>query len=123
MNADLFARELRPLEGLLNGAAERHRVITGNLANLETPGYTRRDVTFETELGERIREGMSLRDALSQVEPRVVIDRDSPARADGNNVDLERETSELQKNELLYDLYARVLSMRIQQFQTAIHGR
>jgi flagellar basal-body rod protein FlgB len=35
---------------MLDGAAARHKAIAANLANVETPGYKRRYVSFEKEL-------------------------------------------------------------------------
>ncbi len=121
--SSMFARDIGHFDTLMSAASTRHRVIVSNLANLETPGFTRRDVDFESALAEHLKEGVPLSEAVSGVTPEVVFDHESPARADGNNVDLEKETGELKKNQLLYDLYSRILMMRIQQLQSAIVGR
>ena len=121
--SDLFARDLRPFDSLLSATTLRHRVIATNLANIETPGYTRSEVSFEQALAHELRKGASLEESLEGLEPITALDTESEARPDGNNVDLDRETGELQKNNTLHDLYARILSMKLAQFQAAIQGR
>ena len=46
-----------------------------------------------------------------------------PARADGNNVSLERELADLMKNALLYRTCTQLLSARIAGYRAAITGR
>lgn len=38
----------------LNGLSARHKAIASNIANADTPGYKRMDVTFEDQLGKII---------------------------------------------------------------------
>ena len=38
----------------MNGLLERQRAIGANIANVETPGYQRKEVAFESQLSEII---------------------------------------------------------------------
>ena len=38
------------LEKALAGSSLRHKVISDNIANINTPGYKRKEVSFEEEL-------------------------------------------------------------------------
>jgi len=83
------------LAAALEGSAARHRAIAQNLANLDTPGFIRSDLNFEEALAvalERARQGPHRAfDLFASLPLRPQQDRSSPARADGNNVDVDRE--------------------------------
>jgi len=105
------------LQRLLSAADLRARVIASNLANQSTPGYTRRVVEFEAKL----RSAMdNPRGGIDDVEPEIVLDRDSPARPDGNNVTLELELNALRENRLLYETYASMLGGHFQLLDAAV---
>ena len=105
------------LLGRLLAAAElRARVISSNLANQSTPGYTRRVVSFEEELRAAMEDG----DELGALEPRVLLDEESSARPDGNNVTLELELNALRENRILYETYASMLQGRFRLLEAAI---
>lgn len=100
-NSDLLLR-------LLSASSLRARVIAGNVANQETAGYKRREVTFEETLAKQLDQGRSLED-LERVLPDVGVDADAAVRADGNSVDMESETNASRENRLLYELYSSIL--------------
>lgn len=105
------------LSRILNTAGLRHRVIAQNVANVNTPGYRRCEVAFEHELNGALGAG------TSSPRPSVVESSESVVRADGNNVSLEQEMGELNKNSLLYSTAAQLLSTRLGMFRSAISGR
>ena len=102
----------------LLGATElRAKVLSANIANQNTPGYTRQEVRFEDVLGEKLLSGSQ--DAAS-VAPTVVEDLAAPARPDGNNVALELELNAMRENRLLYETYASILNGHFRMLETAI---
>jgi flagellar basal-body rod protein FlgB len=70
----------------LDASALRQRVIANNVANANTPGFKRSYVAFE----DYIKSAVERRD-LSGVAPRVLTDRRTTMRDDGNNVDIDHE--------------------------------
>jgi flagellar basal-body rod protein FlgB len=106
------------LTHLLDATAMRHRVLSGNLANAETPGYVRQDVKFEEQLAEAVRTG-----DFSALVPKVETDVSRPVRADGNNVQLDEEVAELNKNALLHQTAIQILQGRLAMERTVITGR
>ena len=56
--ADLFETHSawKVLEKALNISAERHRLITNNLANIDTIGYSQKDLDFKQALQEAMRD-------------------------------------------------------------------
>jgi flagellar basal-body rod protein FlgB len=108
------------LARLMDAAALRHRVLAQNVANVNTPGYTRREVAFEADLAKALAAPGA--DATA-VEPTVTTDESAPARADGNNVDVDKEMGAISKNALLYQAAAQIVASRVASLRAAITGR
>ena len=78
----------------LNNAVAKQTVAASNLANLDTPGYRTRDVSFDdaldSELG-GLRRTSASHLSTSPVEGDAVEVQGLASRRDGNNVQLDRE--------------------------------
>ena len=99
---------------VLNKAADasalRHKAISNNIANVDTPGYKRQDVNFgsllTSELGKT--KYTSLDEKIKDVSLsnlNVSTYRDSTNysyRLDGNNVDVDTENVEMAANQIQY---------------------
>jgi flagellar basal-body rod protein FlgB len=124
----LLARENYALaKQLLDAAALRHEALATNLANIETPGFKRVDLApeFAQQLASFARnpEGMKTGD-IESLAPKLAEDRATRAvRPDGNNVQLEREMLELNRNAVEFDFLAQYASDSIKRLKTAITGR
>ena len=103
---------------LMSASTLRAKVLAGNIANQNVPGFKRRDVEFESLLTQELARSGDIGRITAQVQEDTV----SPARPDGNNVVLEKEVSAMQENRLLYELYAGILSSRMTMLQSAING-
>jgi|SRR5690606_23270666 len=82
----------------LSLAAAKQVVAAGNLANLNTPGYRAREVSFADALDGQLASAAAMRAthpghlAGAPVEPAAVTEtRGLPSRRDGNNVQVDRE--------------------------------
>ena len=95
----------------LDGLSLRHKVIASNLANASTPGFKRRQVTFEDQLERAAESG--------RFEPKIITDR-SPGNADGNNVVPESEVGALLRVELTYQALTRAITHRAQMMRLAM---
>jgi len=110
---------------LLDGAVLRQEAIASNIANAETPGYRRLDVSgdFASELRARLGQAGSVR-SFSGIEPTLAEDLNARSvRPDGNSVEIERELLEMNRNTVEYDFLADVVSRNIKQLRMAITGR
>lgn len=97
---------------VLNKAADagwqRNTVLSNNIANVDTPGYKRQDVEFESYLYEAVNGNDSLDDAINHLDldtlhTTTYTDKSNLSyRIDGNNVDVHTENVELAKNQLKY---------------------
>ncbi|MDO8585657.1 MAG: flagellar basal body rod protein FlgB [Armatimonadota bacterium] len=105
----------------LDAVGIRHRVIADNIANVETPGFTRSDVVFEERLREALRSrGEDASERVQNVTPEVRADRTSPARADGNNVSIDKEMAAMVKNTLEYEALTQLINLKGSMLRAAI---
>lgn len=111
---------LNLLTQVLDAAALRHRVISQNVANVNTPGYRRREVAFEADMAKALASPGGA--TTAQVKPQVVV-ADGPERVDGNTVDIDREMNDLTKNALLYQAATQIVASRVAALRSAIAGR
>ena len=123
---DLLARGL-------DAAWLRQGVISQNIANVNTPGYSAKRVDFETAFlnalntggfaARRTRTGhIDFGDGQSplDVTPTVAANDHYVMRMDGNNVDIEQETTALAENTIRYDLLATKLNAELARLKLAI---
>jgi flagellar basal-body rod protein FlgB len=106
------------LNKLLDVAVLRHQVIAHNVANVNTPGYHRLEVSFEDQLEQVLHSGGNVK----QVQPQVHEATGGNMRADGNNVDIDDEMGLMTKNNLLYSACTQLLNHHLGQQRSAISG-
>ena len=98
------------LDRAADAAWQRNEAISNNIANVDTAGYKRQDVAFESvlqqALGNNRYESMDDKVAnvdLSRLRGRAYVDYANYSyRLDGNNVDIENENVMLAENQLKY---------------------
>ena len=104
----------------LETVALRHRVASQNLANVNTPGYQASEVSFEEPLQRQLAQGEVVWDSLT---PEVKLSDTGVSRVDGNNVDLDQEVTQLNKNAALFETYTQLLATKLAMMKSAITGR
>ena len=101
------------LSSALDGIALRQRVIADNIANVDTPGYRASSVDFETSLRAAIASGDPSADG-----PAELVATDTPVGANGNNVDLRKETLAAVQSQFQYQVITRATSDRFDLIKT-----
>ena len=118
---EIFDTTQLALATAMSGAAQRQNAIADNIANVDTPGYKRKDVDFHSALRGAMASGDPALDGMSfspAEDPSA-----SPVRADGNTVDIDRESAAQASNGLEYEALSQVLKTRDDIIQTAIGVR
>lgn len=104
---------------LISATDTRHKVISHNLANVNTADYKRLEVDFESQLAVEMARGES---GTGKVEPQIRQTQGLKSRADGNNVDIDQEIGQLNKNALIQQVYLQLLGNELSQMRLAIEG-
>ncbi|MDD2888640.1 MAG: flagellar basal body rod protein FlgB [Aliarcobacter sp.] len=97
----------------LNFRAEKQKVISSNIANINTPNYKTKELVFEDELNSQTnmlkmkqtnsKHISTIDNNLSSVNPKLLEVQGLQEQNDGNNVNLDSQMSEMSKNKVLYD--------------------
>jgi len=118
-----FNSQFELLGRLIDATDVRHRAISNNLANVNTPNYQRIDVEFEQQLAKELSSSSSSTGKSEiHARPEMVLAQGLTNRMDGNNVDIDREIGQLNKNAMLQQTYIQLLSTYLDQMRTAIQG-
>ena len=116
------------LDRAADAAWQRNEAISNNIANVDTPGYKRQDVAFESvlqqALGNNRYESMDDKVAnvnLSRLRGRAYVDYANYSyRLDGNNVDIENENVMLAENQLKYQGLIRSINQEFTNLKTVM---
>ncbi len=124
------------LEQAARFAERRQAVLSGNVANFNTPDYKTRDLPVEEfrkalsqvvaqshappSLGTEPVSAESLPETLFDAQP---VGRNHLTFQDGANRNPEQEVTEMTKNALQYRMAVEMLTSRMQLLQTVISGR
>lgn len=130
----LFGGDTRQLAyKSLDASALRSRVIAENLANVETPGYQRKEVSFEDQLQDILKKKLATNATkpnhmeagkgldLSQIHPFVYKAKDTTLPGEINNVDVDMEGSKMAENTILYSFLTKFVGF--DKMNSAITGR
>lgn len=114
------------LPDIMNKALEsswtRQELITNNIANVDTPGYKRKDINFEQVLRTQVEKTGDMHKVdIDQLYSEIM----SPYsgfenRMDGSNVDIDWEMGELAKNKIKYDALATQTTRYLQRIKNVI---
>lgn len=110
INSNVFDY-INVLDKVADASALRHRILSNNISNDDTPNFKRQDVAFEANLQRALKNSryQTLDDKvgsvrLSRLHGTVYTDHENFSyRLDGNNVDIDNEEVELASNQLKYN--------------------
>lgn len=123
---------VRKFEKYLDLSSFRHKLVSGNIANVSTPGYRSKDIDFNTEFARLTKETDFLAGTTtnrshlplgfhSERPPKP--DEVKVTEGDMNSVDIDKEISNLAQNELMFTVAARLLKMKFDGLRKAISSR
>ena len=97
-NTDILARAM-------DASWLRTEMYSNNIANVDTPGYKRKDIAFEAYLEQALGSRRSLdQERLDRITPKLFEDKTNLSyKLDRNNVDMDTEMSYLVQNQIKYN--------------------
>jgi flagellar basal-body rod protein FlgB len=116
---NLFDTTQLGLERAISGAGMRQATIAGNIANVNTPGYQRKDVDFHTTLRAALASDAPM-DAVKTASFRPTTATTGAMRADGNGVDIDIESATMASNALDYEMLVAVARGRTDVLRSAM---
>ena len=114
---------LEATKKMLEVAVARHEALAGNIANIETPGYKRVDLSksFATQLKAELARGG---EGLAKLKPVLAPDDSATVRrSDGNTVQIDQELLEMAGNTTNVEVLTQFVSGSLRQLRTAVLGR
>ena len=127
INTDIY-NYVNILDKAADAANLRNELISNNIANVDTPGYKRKDINFESilqaELGGEKNLSTAVKNAnrdLNMLDPQVYTDNASLSyRLDGNNVDVATEESYLAENQIKYQALVDLMSQEFSRYKSVL---
>ncbi|MBM7552756.1 flagellar basal body rod protein FlgB [Thalassobacillus pellis] len=128
---NLFGGTIQTLGNSLDYATQKNKVIANNIANVDTPGYKAKQAVFKDILHNELSGSFQAKrthprhiefDSSGRSPFRVVTDRNATYNHNGNSVDIDKEMSELAKNQLYYQAVVDRMNGKLRGLETVIKG-
>ncbi|WP_227395541.1 flagellar basal body rod protein FlgB [Jeotgalibacillus aurantiacus] len=127
---NLFAGTIQQLEQGLQYSSIKQKVIANNVANVDTPGYKSKGVSFQKMLQSEIQMSSN---AIHKTDPRhfdlsvsgqsvSVSKRPYSVRENGNGVDMDKEMADLATNQIYYNSLIERISGKFGSLNSVIKG-
>lgn len=102
------------LERALNIRAHYQRVLSANIANVETPNYKEKDIDFRAEIQRTIGDS-------GAIQIKESTDGDVVGSIDGNTVNMENQIVKMTENHLLFTSLIQVISKKFSMMRYIIN--
>lgn len=131
---NLFPQSFQSLEQAMSAATLKQRTHTANIANVDTPNYKSKQVSFQSMLDNEIHRQplASIKTAPQHIafstengESSLIIKENNSTKIspNGNNVDMDAEMAELAKNQLWYNALTERVNGKFNSLRSVIEGR
>ncbi|MGN0155183.1 MAG: flagellar basal body rod protein FlgB [Lachnospiraceae bacterium] len=116
------------LDKAADAANSRNEILANNIANVDTPNYKRKDVSFENYLEQALIGNESLDERVADINTHLsdfggMIYTDSSTlsyRLDGNNVDIDTENAMLAENQIRYNALVEQIGQEFSRYKTVL---
>ncbi len=122
-NGIVFDKTLQMIEDRLSLNSINQKLISGNLANINTPGYTSKGLSFENALRQSLEDQVlhMVRSNDSHLAPDDPVQAmETPEVVENGPVDLDTEMVNLTKNSIEYQYMVSMLNKKFTMLKTAI---
>lgn len=117
------------LDKAADAANTRNEILANNIANVDTPNYKRKDVSFENYLEQALIGGEVLDERIADVNTHLsdfggitYTDNSSLSyRLDGNNVDIDTENAYLAENQIRYNALVEQIGQEFARYKTVLN--
>jgi flagellar basal-body rod protein FlgB len=113
-----FDKTMKLLSSMMDFRSQKHQLITSNVANIDTPGYTSKELHFKGIIGEEMQKKLvktDKRHLSGQFANAGSIDGEIVDSVDRVNV--ETEMTNLAENHLMYNTSVELLSRKLRSIK------
>ena len=132
MYLDLFeSKTLNAMENYTERLSQRQEIVASNLANIDTPGYKTKDISFHASMNELLNEHSgrmrTTRERHIEAAPfgpymdRVFEPKGLIERTDKNNVDIDGEMRKMSETSFGHSMMTRMLRGKYSNLSTSIN--
>lgn len=121
----LFSNTFTTLENALNYANTKQKVIAQNIANVDTPNYKAKEVSFKETLTNTLNANKTNEkhiDFSTTSSSSAITTNQSTYNNSGNSVDIEKEMNDLATNQIYYNALIDRISGKFNSLENVIKG-
>ncbi|MBU0443246.1 flagellar basal body rod protein FlgB [Bacillus velezensis] len=125
----LFSGTIQNLENALGRADIKQKVLTNNIANIDTPNYKAKKVSFRNLLDQETSNLEAVKTDYRHVDftgsgddYSIVSSSDTSYQQNGNNVDIDKEMTDLAENQINYQALVERMSGKFNSLKTVLTG-
>lgn len=128
----LFGKTFQTLEHAMDYSSLKNRTISNNIANVDTPNYKAKNVVFKDVLSNEMQTAFQAKRTHPRHIPfsssnynspfQVVTKQNTSYNHNGNNVDIDKEMSELAKNQIQYQALVDNLNGKFRSLSSVLKG-
>jgi flagellar basal-body rod protein FlgB len=102
------------VERALNLRAHYHKILAGNIANVETPNYKEKEIDFQKEIERNV-------GSHDSIDVKESSDGDVIGSIDGNTVNMENQIVKLTENHMLFTSLIQVVAKKFSMMKYVIN--
>jgi len=110
----------RIMEQGLRYTSENKKVIAHNIANIDTPGYKTKYLSFSGVLREKMNPHSKFKVELHLKQHDIAVDEITKGQPDGNNVDYEQQAAMLKSNALRQEAILNQIESELKMMKMAM---
>ena len=125
---NIFPQSFQSLEQALSTSTLKQRVHSANIANVDTPNYKTRQVSFHETLNDALTSYKTNSKHFSfnnettmQNKANIKVNNTTTYKPNGNNVDMDLEMAELAKNQLYFNAVTERVNGKFNTLRTVIN--
>ncbi|SER06217.1 flagellar basal-body rod protein FlgB [Gracilibacillus ureilyticus] len=127
----MFGNTIQTLERSLNYSSVKNQTIANNISNVDTANYKAKQVVFKNVLDNELGNQFEAKRTNSRhidfgsnsgAPYKIMTNQSTTYNHNGNNVDIDKEMSELAKNQIYYQAVVDRLNGKFNSLQSVIRG-
>ena len=117
----LFGKTIDILSAMLDFRSERHKIISSNITNLDTPDYLPKELTFREALQGVVDSGGGT--SMTVTDKRHLSERsaaEGEVTVSGDKVDIDDQMAKMAENQLMYNFSVDLMARKFRSLTTVL---